>query len=403
VTNKSIIKILVLDDDQFTLKLFVRMLENSGYTTVATCDNGRAALELVDTQGAHPDLILLDLNMPEMDGVEFVRHLVEHRYTGSLILFSGEDEQMLQAAEKLVRAHKIPVLGHLLKPVKPEDLTALIEKWNPSYQDYVPAANLIRSAEDLRTAIANGELVNYYQPKVSLATGLVVGVETLVRWNHPRDGMVLPSKFIGVAESHGLIKDLSRMVLTGALAQLKVWQEAGLSLQLSVNVSINSLTSLDFADFVTGLVTEAGVPPQKVMLEVSESWIPMNDLRAPLETLTRLRLKRFRISIDEFGTGYSSAAQLRGIPFDEIKIDRSFVRHAATDKKVRAKYDACLNMARQLDTEVVAVGVEEIDDWDLLRSTGCDLAQGYFIANPMPGADLPGWIQAWQSRVKKLM
>ena len=403
MTNKAKIKILVLDDDQFTLKLLARMLENSGYTAVSTCDNGRAGLELVDGPGAQPDVILLDLNMPEMDGVEFVRHLVEHRYTGSLVLFSGEDEQMLQAAEKLVRAHKIPVLGHLLKPVRPEDLEALIAKWNPSYQDHTPAANIIRSAEDLRTAIANGELVNYYQPKVSLATGQVVGVETLVRWNHPRDGMVLPSKFIGVAEARGLIKDLTRVVLTGALAELKVWQEAGLSLQLSVNVSINSLASLDFADFVAGLVTEAGVPPQKVMLEVSESWIPMNDLRAPLETLTRLRLKRFRISIDEFGTGYSSLAQLRGIPFDEIKIDRSFVHHAATDKKVRAKYDTCLNMAKQLGTEVVAVGVEEIGDWDMLRSTGCGLAQGYLIANPMPAVGLPGWIHAWQARVKKLI
>lgn len=403
MTNKSKIKILVLDDDQFTLKLLARMLENSGYTAVSICDNGRAGLELVDSTGAQPDVILLDLNMPEMDGVEFVRHLVEHRYTGSLVLFSGEDEQMLQAAEKLVRAHKIPVLGHLLKPVRPEDLAALIAKWNPSYQDHIPAANLVRSAEDLRTAIANGELVNYYQPKVSLATGQVMGVETLVRWNHPRDGMVLPSRFIGVAESRGLIKDLTRVVLTGALAELKAWQEAGLSLQLSVNVSINSLASLDFADFVAGLVSEAGVSPQKVMLEVSESWIPMNDLRAPLETLTRLRLKRFRISIDEFGTGYSSLAQLRGIPFDEIKVDRSFVHHASTDKKVRAKYDTCLNMAKQLGTAVVAVGVEEIGDWALLRSTGCGLAQGYLIANPMPAADLPGWIHAWQARVKKLM
>ena len=402
MTNNSIIKILVLDDDSFTLKLLARMLENSGYTTVSTCDNGRAALELVDNPGAHPDLILLDLNMPEMDGVEFVRHLVEHRYTGSLILFSGEDEQMLRAAEKLVRAHKIPVLGHLLKPVKPEDLEALIEKWTPSYQDYVPTVNRIRSAEDLRAAIANGELVNYYQPKVSLATGRVVGVETLVRWNHPRDGMVLPSKFIGVAETHGLIKDLARMVLTDALAQLKAWEEAELSLQLSVNVSINNLASLDFADFVAGLVTEAGVAPQKVMLEVAESWIPMNDLRGPLETLTRLRMKRFRLSIDEFGTGYSSAAQLHDIPFDEIKIDRSFVHQASTDKKVRVKYDACLHMAKQLGKEVVAVGVEEIADWDMLRSTGCDLAQGYFIAKPMLAADLPGWIQAWQARVKKL-
>lgn len=402
MTNKPAIKILVLDDDPFTLKLLSRMLENLGYSAVSTRDNGRAALELVDSSSSNPDLILLDLNMPEMDGVEFVRHLVEHRYTGSLILFSGEDEQMLLAAEKLVRAHKIPVLGHLRKPVKPEGLATLIEKWAPSNQDYTQAANLIHSAEDLRAAIANSELVNYYQPKVSIASGRVVGVETLVRWNHPRDGMVLPSRFIGVAESHGLIKDLTRTVLTGALAQLKSWQQAGLSLQLSVNISIDSLAALDFVDFITKLMAEAGVPPQEVVLEVAESWIPMNDLRAPLETLTRLRLKRFRLSIDEFGTGYSSLAQLRGIPFDELKIDRSFVHHASTDKKVRVKYDACLDMARQLDMEVVAVGVEEVNDWDMLRSTGCDLAQGYFIAKPMPAADLPGWIQAWEARVKNL-
>lgn len=400
MTNNSTTKILVLDDDPFMLKLLARMLENFGYTAVSTCDNGLAALALVDRPGARPDLILLDLNMPEMDGLEFVRHLVEHRYTGSLILFSGEDEQMLLAAEKLVRAHKISMLGHLSKPVKPEGLAALIEKWAPPNQGHVPATNLIRSAEDLRAGIANGELVNYYQPKVSLATGRVVGVETLVRWNHPRDGMVLPAKFIGVAESHGLSKDLTRMVLTGALAQLKVWQQAGLSLQLSVNVSRDSLASLDFADFVAGLVTEAGVPPQEVVLEVSESWIPMNELRAPLETITRLRLKRFRLSIDEFGTGYSSLAQLRDLPFDEVKIDRSFVHHASTDKKVRAKYDACLSMAKQLGMEVVAVGVEEIGDWDMLRSTGCDLAQGYFIARPMPAADLPGWIQSWKVRMR---
>lgn len=398
----SAIKILVLDDDPFALKLFTRMLESSGYTAFSTCDNGRAALELVDRPEDCPDLILLDLNMPEMDGVEFVRHLVEHRYTGSLILLSGEDEQMLLAAERLVKMHKIPVLGHLHKPCKPEDLVALIGKWMPSQQTRTQGVNSIRSAEDLRAAIANGELVNYYQPKVSTSTGRVMGVETLVGWKHPKDGMVFPSKFIGVAEKHGLIKDLTSIVLTDALAQLKGWQEAGLTLQLSINVSVDSLSSLDFVDFISKLVAESGVQPQKVVLEVSESWIPMNDLRAPLETLTRLRLKRFRLSIDELGTGHSSLAQLRGLPFDEVKIDRSCVHHASTDKKVRAKYDACLSMARQLGVEVVAVGVEEIADWDMLRSTGCDLAQGYFIAKPMLAADLPGWIQSWQVRAKSL-
>jgi len=399
MTNKFDIRILVLDDDAFTLKLLNRMLENLRYSSISTCDSGAAALDLIDHHA--PDLILLDLNMPEMDGVEFVRHLVEHRYTGSLILFSGEDEQMLLATERLVRAHKIPVLGHLRKPVKPEALATMIATWAPTNQDR--AAHRIHSAEDLRAAITNQELVNYYQPKVSVATGRVVGVETLVRWNHPLDGMLFPSRFIGVAESHGLIKDLTRMVLAGALAQAKIWHAAGLPLQLSVNVSIDSLASLDFVDFISGLTTEAGVSPQDVVLEVSESWIPMHDLRAPLETLTRLRLKRFRLSIDEFGTGHSSLAQLRGIPFDEIKIDRCFVHHASTDKKVRAKYDACLGMAKQLEMEVVAVGVEEMDDWDMLRSTGCDLAQGYFIAKPMPAADLPDWIQAWEAQARHLV
>ncbi|MDD2915120.1 MAG: EAL domain-containing response regulator [Gallionella sp.] len=401
MTNKLTIKILVLDDEPFALKLTSRMLANLGYNSVTLCDNGRAALEQVDSAEHRPDMILLDLNMPEMDGIEFVRHLVERRYTGSIILLSGEDEHMLQAAENLVHTHKIKVPGSLQKPVTPEKLAALLEKWVPSPQAGAAEAVKIHGADELRAAIANGELVNYYQPKVEPATGWVMGVETLVRWRHPTDGMVYPCEFISLAETHGLIDELTRVVLTGALAQAKIWYEAGLSLQLAVNVSIDNLASPDFADFVAGLAAGAGVPPQKVVLEVSESRIPMDDLRAPLETLTRLRMKRFRLSIDEFGTGRSSLTQLRGIPFDELKIDQSFVHGAWSNKTVQAKYDASLAIARQLDMEVVAVGVEDENDWDNLRRTGCDLAQGYYIAKPMPAADLPGWIQTWQARMKE--
>lgn len=399
MTNKLNTRILVLDDDSFTLKLLARMLANLGYNSVTLCDSGRAALEQINSTGSRPDLILLDLNMPEMDGIEFVRHLVERHYTGSLILFSGEDEHMLQAAEKLVQSHKIKVPGSLQKPVTPEKLAALLEKWAPSPQGGDEAVK-IHGADELRAAIANGELINYYQPKVEPATGWVMGVETLVRWRHPTDGMVFPCEFIGVAETHGLIDDLTRVVLTGALAQAKAWQEAGLSLQLAVNVSIDNLASPDFADFVAKLADDAGVPSQKVVLEVSESRIPMNDLRAPLETLTRLRMKRFRLSIDEFGTGHSSLTQLRGIPFDELKIDHSFVHGAWANKTIQAKYDACLAIAKQLDMEVVAVGVEDDNDWENLRRTGCDLAQGYFIAKPMPANELPGWIETWQARMR---
>lgn len=394
-------KILVLDDDPFILKLIAHMLESQGCTSVATRDNGLAALEMVESPNEYPDLILLDLNMPDMDGVEFVRHLVERRYTGSIILMSGEDEHLLQASEKLVRAHNIPVLGRFRKPVTVEVLASLLERFPLAYQNNIHTGNEAHSADELRAAIANGELINYYQPKVSLSSGIVVGVETLVRWCNPQDGMVYPYKFLGVAESFGLIHDLTRVILTNALAQAKAWLDEGLTLQLAVNVSVDNLGSLDFADSVAALAAAAGVAPQNVMLEVAESWLPMNDLRVPLETLTRLHLKRFRLSIDEFGTGYSSIAQLRGMPFDEVKIDRGLVIRISTDTKVKARYDANLAIIRQLNLQVGAVGVEDIGDWNMLRLTGCDYAQGSFIADPMPPEELPGWIQAWQVRVRE--
>ena len=337
--------------------------------------------------------------MPEMDGVEFVRKLVEHRYAGSLILVSGEDERVLKTAEKLVKAHGITVLGHLKKPVTPGGLSKLMETWAPPLTGQPRAGKKGYGADELRAAIANGELVNFYQPKVAVGTGKIVGAETLVRWRHSKDGLVFPDQFIGVAEANGLIDDLTQVVLTEALAQAKVWQEAQLDLRVAINVSMDNLSSLDFVEFIGRTTAEAGVPPQKVVLEITESRL-MGDLRNSLEVLTRLRLKRFHLSIDDFGTGHSSLAQLRDIPFDELKIDQSFVHGAWKDETVRAMYDASLGLANQLDMEVVAEGVEDQEDWDFLHQTGCHLAQGYFIARPMPASDLPGWMKTWNDRYR---
>lgn len=393
--------ILVLDDDPFTLKLLARVLANLGHHSVTLCESGQAALKLIENPASRPDIILLDLNMPKMDGIEFVYQLAAHHYAGSIILLSGEDEHLLQATEKLVLMHEIKIPGSLRKPVNPGKLGALLDQWAASPQTGTQGTIKLHSADELRTALGNGELLNYFQPKVEPATGRVMGVETLVRWQHPDDGMVLPSEFIGLAEAHGLIDELTRVVLTGALAQAKIWQDTGLDLQLAVNVSIDNLASPDFADFVAGLAAKAGVAPRNIVLEVSESHIPMNDMSVPLETLTRLRMKRFRLSIDEFGTGHSSLVQLRGIPFDELKIDQSFVHGAWSNKTVQAKYDASMAIAKQLDMEVVAVGVEDENDWNNLRRTGCNFAQGYFIAKPMPAAELPDWIKSWHERMKK--
>ncbi|MDP2824904.1 MAG: EAL domain-containing response regulator [Sulfuritalea sp.] len=381
------------------LKLLGRLLETLGYTSVSALNSGAAALGALAGPSGPPDLILLDLNMPEMDGIEFVRHLVERRYEGSLVLISGEDERMLQAASKLVQAHRIKVLGHLHKPVAPEALAALLAGWTRPASDRLRAAKTEYAAEAVRAAIANGELVNYYQPKVAMSDGRAVGVETLVRWRHPVDGMVFPDQFIGVAEANGLIDDLTRTVLSAALAQTRAWRDAGLDLRVAVNVSMDNLSALGFADFVGAAAAAAGVPPADIVLEVTESRL-MADLRAPLEILTRLRLKRFRLSIDDFGTGHSSLAQLRDMPFDELKIDRGFVHGAHANPTLRAILESNLNLARQLGMKLVAEGVEDRNDWDFLRSANCDLAQGYFIARPMPAAEISDWILKWQARLR---
>ncbi|SDY27683.1 EAL domain-containing protein [Nitrosomonas sp. Nm58] len=397
--ERSAIKILILDDEQFMLKLLTRMLANQGFTSVVCCDNGHDALVQVDNESTRPDLILLDLNMPGMDGIEFVRYLVDRQFTGSLILVSGEDERMLRTAEKLVQAHKIHMPGYLQKPVKPAALLAMLMQWAPPSPVKPSKVRKIYSAEEIETAIKEGALINYYQPKVSVASGAVVGVETLVRWHHPEDGLVFPDQFISVAEAHGLINDLTRLVLFKAFAQAKIWQQAGFELRVAVNVSMDNLASLDFQDLVVKLAGETGISPHKIVLEVTESQL-MGDMRVSLEILTRLRLKRFHLSIDDFGTGHSSLAQLRDIPFDELKIDQGFVHRAWKDETLRVIYDTSLALAKQLNMEAVAEGVEDRDDWDLLRHTGCDLAQGNFISKPLLAEEIPQWIEVWLKRVQ---
>lgn len=400
--EKSAIRILAIDDDPFMLKLLECMLAQQGYASVSTSDNGKAAIESFASPNQAPDLILLDLNMPEMDGIEFVRHLVERQYSGSLILISGEDERTLQSTEKLVRTYGIPALGHLSKPVNPEELSLLLEKWTPSSLSAPQMSKTAYGAMEVHAAIANGELVNFYQPKVNVASGKVVGVESLVRWRHPRDGMVYPDQFIGIAEQYGLIDDLTRVVIREAFAQAKAWQDSGLNLHVAINISMDNLASLEFADYVATAAAAANIKPEGIVLEVTESLL-MKNLSTPLDVLTRLRLKRFSLSIDDFGTGHSSLSQLRDLPFDELKVDRGFVHGAAEDGTLRAIYSASLSLAKQLGMTTVAEGVEGRADWDFLRSTGCDLAQGYFIAKPMPGHEIPDWIAAWEAHIENLI
>lgn len=395
-------KVLVLDDEPFVLKLLQHMLMQVGVSEVTTLGNGHDVLRQLSDPANHPDVIVCDLVMPEMDGIEFVRELVSLRFVGSLILMSGEDERVLQTAEKLVDAHRFGVLGHLRKPFTLVDLERVLDRWTAEGPAACEPARKTYDADQVREAITRGELINHYQPKVHVATGRFVGVEALVRWQHPVDGLVMPAQFVGLAEEHLLIDDLTRSVLVRALEDTRQWHLAALRVQVAVNVSMDNLSSLSFPDFVAAHVAEATLAPSDLVLEVTESRL-MRDPIAPLEILTRLRLKGFQLSIDDFGTGHSSLAQLRDIPFDQLKIDRSFVHRAWTDRTARAMYDASMNVARQMGMEAVAEGVEDLQDWRFVRDSGCDLAQGYFISKPLPATAIPGWVAEWRTREVDLL
>jgi len=396
------LKVIAIDDDPFELKLITHQLAMLGQEDVAGFTDPGKALDCISESGNDAfDLVFCDLQMPGIDGITFQRRLVRSHFGGQLVLFSGEDDRTMQAAASLARRQNLRLLGILKKPINLDALRKILVAAAPAVRDADRPKRKIYGPEELRRALDNDELISYYQPKVLLADGEPIEAECLVRWQHPTDGMVFPDQFIPVAEEHGLIDDLTHDVLTKALLQSAEWREMGLSLRVAVNISMDNLSTLDFPEKVMAALKSAAVPAESLILEVTESRL-MQDPVAVLDILTRLRLRRVRLSIDDFGIGHSSLAQLRDLPFDELKIDRSFVHGAHANPQKRAILQASIDMGRQLGMQTIAEGVEDIEDWKVLKALGCDLAQGYFCARPMPGAAMPAWIEDWRKRYAEI-
>lgn len=399
--EKSSINILVVDDDVFTLNTLRKALTHLGFDRITTCRSGADALVALDAMARPVDVILLDMKMPEMDGIEFTRHLVKRDYNGSVLLISGEGERLLASAEKLLAAHQMGILGYLQKPIAPKELAAKLALVTGPQTGTGKSHSKTYSAERLQQAIENNELVNYYQPLVDVATAKPTGLEVLVRWQHPEDGLVMPDQFISLAEDSGAIDALTQKVVEGALDQCVQWQSQGISLPLSINLSMENLTTLDFADEIFAKVRAVGIAPETITLEITESRA-MKDPRTALDNLMRLRLKGFVLAIDDFGTGHASLAQLRDIPFDKFKLDKSFVHNASSKPRVQVMFESSLNLASNLEMAVVAEGIENSDDWQFVQGSNCKEAQGYFIARPMPADKVSKWLEYWAKRAPGL-
>lgn len=394
--------LLLVDDDPFMLGMQSRMLRSMGYAMVGTAASANAALILLGEARAAVDVVICDLNMPDVDGLEFLRHLAASDFRGNVILLSGEGPRIIHAVQKLLASQSLLTLGALEKPAGREALRMLLDRWRPMAPSAGAALPPAYSADDLHAAQRSNQWVLHYQPKVDLRTGALIGTEALVRWNHPLHGLVYPDHFIGLAEDCGAICALTDWVLHTALAQLARWHQGGLRIHMAVNMSMENLRAPAFAREVATRVRQNCLSPQDLVLELTESHV-MGMSSAPLETLVRLRMQRFGLAIDDFGTGHSSLAQLRDVPFTELKIDRGFVHGARQNQLIRPILEGSIGLAQRLGLLAVAEGVETEDDWALLREIGCDIAQGYFIGRPMPGDQLHDWLADWQTKSPRLV
>jgi len=386
------LSIMLVDDDYIMHRVTTVMLNDLGISSVLNAMSGSAALDMLQQNGERIEVIICDLNMPEMDGVELIRHLATSGFGGSLILTSGEDVRILKTVEKLAIEHELHVLGVMEKPVTPAKLSELLDSLDQIRQEGTLMMNDPFNLADLEQAITCNQLDTFFQPKIDIKSGEVVGVEALVRWNHPVMGLIKPNAFITMAEDHGLIGGLTDVVCNKALDFAARLKAMGYHLNIAINISVDSLTNLEWPDRISSLLAESGLEPSSISFEITESRL-MEHLSVALDILSRLSLKQFNLSIDDFGTGYSSMEQLQRIPFAEFKIDRAFVHGAARETSARAILESSVLLAKKLDMKVVAEGVEDQEDWDLVAEVGCDQVQGYFVSRPLPFRQLVKWLE----------
>jgi EAL domain-containing protein (putative c-di-GMP-specific phosphodiesterase class I) len=264
----------------------------------------------------------------------------------------------------------------------------------------------VRMENDLRHAIDRNELEVFYQPQARVETGEIIGAEALVRWRHPTRGMVSPAEFIPLAEETGLINPVGEWVLRTACAQMQKWAEAGMPMRIAVNLSVKQLLQKNFADTVEAALKDTGLAPSLLELEITESTL-MENAQDTLEALHRLRGLGVRLAIDDFGTGYSSLSYLKRFPVDIIKIDRSFVRDVPHDADDAAIVTGIIALAHSLRLDVVAEGVEMESQLRFLREHACDLLQGYYLSQPIPGEQFERELLSkkypmWEGKAKTL-
>ena len=378
----SELSILVVEDDGFQRWLLEQELLELRARHVSAAASGQAALGHLARHRF--DVVISDLEMPGMDGMEFVRRVSRLPEAPALIVSSGQASAILESVQEMAEAYGVRVLGTIAKPTTRAKLAALLAAYRlPAACAPPPVPWTSRTDTELASAIRMGHVAAWFQPKISVARNAVVGAEALARWVLPSGGVREPDAFLPHVERLGLMPQLTESMASQAFAACSRWLREGIRAKVCLNMSLTALGDPNVAEALTATVSAHGLSPADVVLEVTES-AAATHVGPVLESLTRLRMRGFGLALDDFGTGYATLEQLTRIPFSELKIDRGFVRDAASRRARRTVFEASVAIAARMGLATVAEGVETAEDWQLVRQLGCDMAQGWMFGRAMP-------------------
>ncbi len=389
------LEILSIDDDAEIGELVCATANGLGSRCTATT-NVSDFMGALSPETTH---IIIDLLMPNTDGIELLRLLGKQNCPAGIILMSGLGKRVMETADQLAGALGLHIVGRLQKPFQLAELEEVLTR--PHYPDAIgaPASDTETRLPniDLRLAIKNDEFILHYQPQIEIATGKIIGLEALVRWQHPGGRLVFPDEFISRIETLGWIDNLGWLVTKRAFAEISQFaDEHGDIPAISINASMHSLLDLRFPDKLMTLAKRFNIRAEKVTIEITESGL-LKELAKTLDVLTRLRMKSFQISIDDFGTGYSMMQQLRRIPATELKIDKSFVHNMHASDGDRIIVQKTIEIGHELGLKVVGEGIETREQLEVMRGNGCDIAQGYLFTHPLAPVAATAWVKNYRA------
>ncbi|MGQ4277520.1 EAL domain-containing response regulator [Pseudidiomarina sp. E22-M8] len=383
-------RLLVLDDDSQVSITIREMAQAAGYTAKScTCTDDFFSLN----SDFKPTHIVLDLAMPGLDGVEVMRRLAQENCAATIIIVSGLGEKVLNAAKTAADESGLRVAGILSKPFRISALRALISTYSNDLSNSTSQPTKLAeiSIEQLKNALTEQRLEVHYQPQIGCRKRNIVGFEALARIRGKQNELIMPDRFISLAEREGLIHQLTLQVFEQAISWFADVM-GGTDYTLSLNTSPSIFVDADFPSKLTELCISKGLAPHRIKLEVTETSTAKNASLA-LELLTQLRVKGFLVAIDDFGVGYSSTEQLVRQPFSELKIDKNFIIPIAHSEEAQKIAASLIALARALKLTTTAEGVEDERSLTLLADAGCDLAQGFFISRPIAPESILEWIK----------